>query len=63
MQLDLAMEKELLHDSWIEIVSSEPCPTGYAVISARFPVSDVKQTSNKDWRSYRCAFKRRIESV
>jgi hypothetical protein len=27
MQLDLAMKKELSHDSRIEIVSSEPCQT------------------------------------
>ena len=32
MQLDLAMEKELSHDSGIEIVSSNPVRRGYAVI-------------------------------
>ena len=47
MQLDLAMEKELSHDSRIEIVSSEPRQTGSAVISSRFPLSDIRQSQTR----------------
>jgi hypothetical protein len=44
MQLDLAMEKELSHDSGGRNLSSNPVRRGYAVISSWFSVSDVEQT-------------------
>src|SRR5438132_1035561 len=49
MQLDLALEKRVVYDFRIESSALNPVRRGYAVISGRFPFSDVKQTPKKDW--------------